>query len=213
MEFNGKTEAEALTSAFAASLDKADALSDFRDEFIFPPAPKESGRDRAIYLCGNSLGLQPKGLAAQVTTQLTKWGEEGVEGHFTEPTPWLTIDDIVQNSLSKLVGALPTEVVAMNSLTVNLHMLMCSFYCPDVKPNTTSSSGSKSSPAGRHIIITEKKAFPSDTHAVTSQIQHWVRFNQFNCFYSLSFNMQTPPPSFSKFSTQTQNPLSALIPI
>lgn len=91
----------------------------------------------------------------QVLNQLDKWEHEGVEGHFTEPTPWLTIDDTVKESMARLVGALPCEVVMMNSLTCNIHMMMVSFY----QPTTV-----------RHKVLMEKKAFPSDIHAVSSQI-------------------------------------------
>jgi kynureninase len=142
---------------FAKSLDEDDNLKEFRSEFIFPPAPSGSGREETIYLCGNSLGLQPKGLEQQIKIQLSKWSEQGVEAHFDQPTPWLTIDDIVVESMARLVGASPTEVVVMNSLTTNLHLMMSAFYQPT---------------AERFKIITEKRAFPSDTHAVASQIKH-----------------------------------------
>lgn len=142
---------------FAKSLDDEDNLKDFRNEFIFPPAPAGSGREQTIYLCGNSLGLQPKGLEQQIKIQLQKWSEQGVEAHFDQPTPWLTIDDIVVESMARLVGASPSEVVVMNSLTTNLHLMMSAFYEPS---------------AERFKIITEKRAFPSDTHAVASQIKH-----------------------------------------
>ena len=91
-----------------------------------PKAPAGSSLDGqpVVYLCGNSLGLQPRATHQYVQKQLEKWGEEAVEGHFTEPTKWLTIDDTVQDSLARLVGALPHEVVAMNSLTVNLHLMV-----------------------------------------------------------------------------------------
>lgn len=142
---------------FAQALDQEDVLACHRNEFIFPPAPAEANRERTIYLCGNSLGLQPVGINQQLQIQLTKWSEQGVEAHFEQPTPWLTIDDIVVNSMARLVGAKPSEVVIMNSLTTNLHLMMSTFYHPT--PN-------------RFKIITEKKAFPSDTHAVTSQIKY-----------------------------------------
>jgi kynureninase len=87
---------------------------------------------------------------------LDKWAAQGVEGHFTQPSPWLSIDDIVVESSARLVGALPSEVVVMNSLTANLHFMMASFYRPTPE---------------RFKIITEKKAFPSDTHAVVSQLR------------------------------------------
>lgn len=141
---------------FAQNLDENDDLKEFRDEFIFPAESKDS-KIPATYLCGNSLGIQPKKTREYILNQLDKWGREGVEGHFTDPTPWLTIDDIVKESMARLVGALPSEVVLMNSLTVNLHLMMVSFYRPT---------------ALRHKILIEKKAFPSDVHAVVSQILH-----------------------------------------
>ena len=144
------------SALFASQLDQEDDLRDFRNEFNFPPAPASSGREKSIYLCGNSLGLQPKGLQRQIEIQLEKWSEQGVEAHFDEPTPWMTIDDIVVDSVARLVGAKPEEVVVMNSLTTNLHLMMSAFYKPT---------------AERFKIITEKRAFPSDTHAVTSQIK------------------------------------------
>jgi kynureninase len=106
---------------------------------------------------GNSLGLQPKHLSDRLQVQLTKWAMQGVEAHFEEPTPWLSIDDIVVESSARLVGAKPSEVAIMNSLSANLHFMMASFYRPT---------------AERFKIITEKKAFPSDTHAVVAQLLH-----------------------------------------
>ena len=141
---------------FAEHLDQHDELKEFKDEFLFPGVAEDSSIP-ATYLCGNSLGIQPKKTREHVLDQLDKWGKQGVEGHFTEPTPWLTIDDIVNDSMARLVGALPSEVVLMNSLTVNLHLMMVSFYRPT---------------ASRNKILIEKKAFPSDVHAVVSQIQH-----------------------------------------
>ena len=101
--------------------------------------------------------MQPKALRNAINGQLDKWGSQGVEGHFEQPTPWLTIDDTVVESSARLVGAKSNEVVVMNSLTANLHFMMSAFYTPTKE---------------RFKIITEKKAFPSDTHAVYSQILH-----------------------------------------
>lgn len=151
---NGKS---VFSQEYAKSLDESDSLGYLREEFLVPNAPENSGREKVIYLCGNSLGLQPKQLKSALQNQLDKWATQGVEGHFEEPTPWLTIDDIIVESTAKLVGARNSEVVAMNGLTSNLHFMMCAFYRPD---------------ATRFKIITEKKAFPSDTHAVVSQILH-----------------------------------------
>jgi kynureninase len=126
--------------------------------FHIPELPKEAiAGTRTIYLCGNSLGLQPISTKSLVTRFLEKWAREGVEGHFNEPEPWLTIDDTVIEPMANLIGAKSTEVAIMNSLTANLHFMMASFYRP---------SGMKSK------ILIEGKAFPSDIHAVKSQIQH-----------------------------------------
>ena len=95
---------------FAQHLDQNDELKEFRSEFLFPSSCKGSSIP-ATYLCGNSLGIQPRKTRDHILNQLDKWGSEGVEGHFTDPTPWLTIDDIVTDSMAKLVGALPSEVV------------------------------------------------------------------------------------------------------
>lgn len=142
------------SEAFAAHLDKG--LPPTRADFLFPPV--EGGGDKkVIYLCGNSLGLQPRQCREEVLKQLDKWSLQGVEAHFTDPTPWLTIDETVKDSMAKLVGAFPEEVALMNSLTCNLHFMMASFFMPS---------------ATRFKILIEKKAFPSDVHAVTSQLLH-----------------------------------------
>lgn len=102
------------------------------------------------------MGLQPASLNDALQVQLNKWTTQAVDGHFEQPTPWVSIDDIVVESSAKLVGAEPSEVVVMNTLTANLHFMMSSFYRPT---------------AAKFKILTEKKAFPSDTHAVYSQIR------------------------------------------
>lgn len=104
-----------------------------------------------------SVHIYPPGTRENILEQLDKWEREGVEGHFTEPTPWLTIDDIVKESMARVVGGRPSEVVMMNSLTCNIHFMMVSFY----RPSST-----------RFKILMERKAFPSDRHAVVSQILH-----------------------------------------
>jgi len=142
-----------FSSDFAQHMDSIDPLQSFQSEFLFPTPPEGK---RIVYLCGNSLGLQPKGMKKHVVTQLDKWADEGVEGHFAGDTPWLDIDDIVADSMSQLVGAIRSEVVMMNSLTCNLHLMMTAFYRPT---------------ASRYKILIERKAFPSDYHAVISQIQ------------------------------------------
>ena len=114
-----------------------------------------------IYLCGNSLGLQPKRLRSYVNEELDKWEIYGVEGHVKPIRPWLTVDETVNESSCRIVGGLPHEVVIMNSLTVNLHLLMVGFYQPN-NPNVL--------PKGRYKILIEDHAFPSDTYAVKSQL-------------------------------------------
>jgi kynureninase len=137
----------------ANALDAADPLRTFRDEFLIP----RHGDAEQAYFCGNSLGLQPRGARAHVEEVLRKWAEEAVEAHFTEPGAWMPYHQLVRDQLAGVVGAQPSEVVAMNSLTANLHLMMVSFY----------------QPAGeRTAILIEAGAFPSDRHAVASQLQY-----------------------------------------
>ncbi len=143
--------------SFAKSLDRKDPLKKFRDKFLFP---KHNGKN-VIYFCGNSLGLQPKAVKKNILEELNAWGKYAVEAHFSGKNPWLSYHEMFAKPLAKLVGALPEEVVAMNQLTVNLHLLMVSFYRP-VK--------------NRYKIITETKPFPSDSYALESQ----VKFHGFN---------------------------------
>jgi len=143
----------ALTSIEQArALDAADPLRAFRDEFLIPP------HDAAeqLYFCGNSLGLQPRGVRAAVLVELDAWAQLGVEAHFKGRHPWMPYHAFVREQLAEVVGAQPQEVVAMNSLTANLHLMMVSFYRP---------SGS------RNAILIEAGAFPSDRHAVESQLR------------------------------------------
>ena len=141
-----------LSRAHAAALDAADPLRHLRDEFLFP---QHDGRDQA-YFVGNSLGLQPRGARAMVEQVLDQWASMAVEGHFTGPEQWLTYHELVREPLARLVGAKPVEVVAMNTLSVNLHLMMVSFYRPT---------------ATRPAILVEAGAFPTDRHAVESQIR------------------------------------------
>ncbi len=136
---------------WALEQDARDELAAFRDEFLIP---KHDGREQA-YFCGNSLGLQPSGTWAALQTELEDWRDLGVEGHFRGRNPWMPYHEFVRKHLAELVGAQESEVVAMNSLTVNLHLLMVSFYRP-----------TKERPA----ILIEAGAFPSDRYAVASQI-------------------------------------------
>jgi kynureninase len=137
---------------FALAMDERDPLQEFRARFLFP---KTSGGD-CVYLCGHSLGLQPKTAAAYIEEELQEWARLGVEGHFRAKNPWMPYHRLLSERTAELVGAKPLEVVVMNSLTVNLHLMMVSFYRP--------------TPA-RHKIVVERGAFPSDQYAVKSQIQ------------------------------------------
>jgi kynureninase len=143
------------TAEFAKKMDLADPLSKYRERFLFPEAPNGSGKP-AVYLCGNSLGLQPRKTREFINEELDDWAKYGVEGHFQARHPWLPYHEFLTESTARLVGALPTEVVTMNSLTVNAHLLMVSFY----RPTQT-----------RFKILTEAGAFPSDQYAVASQVK------------------------------------------
>lgn len=140
------------TLAFAQQLDQQDELKHFREKFLIPQV---NGKD-AIYFTGNSLGLQPKTVREYIGQELNDWAEYGVEGHFHAKNPWFSYHEIFPEKVSKIVGALPEEVVVMNQLTVNLHLLMVSFFRPDAK---------------RYKIICEAKAFPSDQYAIETQLR------------------------------------------
>lgn len=142
---------------FAQELDRMDPLNGYRDEFIFPEV---NGR-RVIYFTGNSLGLQPKRTKAYVDEVMTDWAKLAVEGHFYADKPWWDYHERFCDPLSEVVGALPDEVAVMNTLTVNLHLLMVSFYQPTEK---------------RYKILCEEKAFPSDQYMMRSQVD----FHGFN---------------------------------
>lgn len=140
------------TQDFAKQLDASDELRLFRDTFYIPMMyGKES-----VYFTGNSLGLQPKATQDYVLNELEDWASLGVEGHFHARNPWMPYHEIFPQQLSKIVGCLPNEVVVMNQLTVNLHLLMVSFY----QPTKT-----------KYKIICEAKAFPSDQYALESQVK------------------------------------------
>ena len=136
---------------FAIAMDECDPLKNYRDRFLIP---KTSAGD-CIYLCGHSLGLQPKAAAAYIEQELKDWAALGVEGHFHAKNPWMPYHRLLTDQTAELVGAKPLEVVVMNSLTVNLHLMMVSFYRPTKV---------------RHKIVVERGAFPSDQYAVKSQI-------------------------------------------
>jgi kynureninase len=148
---------------FAAAMDARDPLAHFRDRFFIP---KTKTGDDCIYLCGHSLGLQPKTASAYVEQELRDWATLGVEGHFHASHPWMAYHRLLTQQTAALVGAHPAEVVVMNSLTVNLHLLMASFYRPTIE---------------RHKILVEGGAFPSDQYAAKSQI----RFHGFDPASSL----------------------------
>lgn len=137
----------------ASKLDAADPLARFRDEFKIPLGPNGLPQ---IYFVGNSLGAVPARTAQYVTQELDRWANLGVAGHFTGDTAWKSYHELVSNQMAQLVGAKSDEVVVMNSLTVNLHLLMISFYRPTAR---------------RHKVLIEEHAFPSDHFAVESQIR------------------------------------------
>jgi len=142
----------AAEESWALARDAADALAGFRDEFLIPP----HGHGEQVYLCGNSLGLQPRAVRAALLDELDAWAQLAVEAHFRGKHPWMPYHNEVREHLAELVGAQPAEVVAMNSLTANLHLMMTSFYRPTRE---------------RHAILIEKNPFPSDRYAVESQIR------------------------------------------
>ena len=150
------------TEAHALALDEADPLREFRNQFHIP----RHGDAEQAYFCGNSLGLQPKAVRGALIDELDDWANLGVEGHFLGKHPWMPYHEFVRESLAACVGAMPSEVVAMNSLSVNLHLMMVSFYRPTPQ---------------RHGILIEAGAFPSDRYAVESQ----VRFHGFDPATSL----------------------------
>ncbi len=153
------------TESFANKLDEQDSLRTFRERFYLP---KQTNGENVIYLTGNSLGLQPKTTRNYIEQELKDWETLGVEGHFQAKTPWLPYHEFLTEQMAEIVGAKPIETVIMNSLTVNLHFLMVSFYRPNGK---------------RRKIIIESGAFPSDQYAIESQI---------------NFHQRSEPPEFAK---------------
>ena len=142
------------TQEFSLQLDEKDELKRYRSEFHIPL--QKNGQEH-IYLCGNSLGLQAKRTKAFINQELEDWATFGVEGHFHAKNPWLPYHEFLAESYAKIVGAKQSEVVAINTLTVNLHLMLVSFYRPT---------------KNRHKIIIEADAFPSDIYAVESQIKY-----------------------------------------
>ncbi len=139
--------------ACAARLDREDSLARFRDAFNFP---RDKDGRAPVYLCGNSLGLQPQRAVEYVEQELDTWKNLAVDGHFHAARPWISYHRLATRGFAELTGALTHEVVAMNTLTVNLHILMASFYRPT---------------AERYKIVIEKGAFPSDNYAAASQLR------------------------------------------
>ncbi|TSE06014.1 kynureninase [Aquimarina algiphila] len=140
------------TREFALQLDQQDKLREHRDQFLFP---KINGK-QVIYFTGNSLGLQPKNTQKYVDDIMKDWADLAVEGHFYAEKPWWDYHERLAKPLSKIVGANEAEITVMNTLTVNLHLLMVSFYQPKGK---------------RYKIICEEKAFPSDQYMLNSQVR------------------------------------------
>jgi kynureninase len=157
---------------FALAMDASDPLRGFRERFFIP---QSSGSD-CVYLCGHSLGLQPKATGDYIGQELKDWAQLGVEGHFQAKNPWMPYHRLLTEQTARLVGAKPLEVVVMNSLTVNLHLMMVSFYRPTKQ---------------RHKVLVERGAFPSDQYAVQSQI-HFHGFDPVSSLIEL-----TPRPGES----------------
>jgi len=139
--------------AFARRMDAEDPLRAFREEFLFP----RHGDGSELYLLGNSLGLQPRKAQQYVLEAMDAWATLGVDGHFKGSRPWMEYHLALGEQMARVVGAKPPEVVVMNTLTVNLHLMMVSFYRPTPE---------------RSKILMEASAFPSDQYAVTSQVRH-----------------------------------------
>ncbi|KAF5875630.1 putative kynureninase protein [Botrytis fragariae] len=173
---HGQRDQHMNTREYAVSQDAQDPLRQIRNEFLIPSTADLQARtlsslesrnsspgDPCVYLCGNSLGLQPRTTSTRIEQYLKTWATQGVFGHFKplsdSPLPtWLHVDSSASKNIAPIVGAEPSEVNVMQTLTANLHLLMSAFYSPDVN--------------GRHKIILESKAFPSDHYAVESQIRH-----------------------------------------
>ncbi|RVD90000.1 uncharacterized protein DFL_000983 [Arthrobotrys flagrans] len=169
-----------LTAQNASELDSRDHLRHLRDEFHIPkyqnlqgPQTTDGAVDsQAIYLCGNSLGLQPKGTRALLSEELDVWADQGVYGHHRHPNsrPWIDIDECVSEETAKIVGAHRSEVAVMGTLTSNLHFLMAAFY----RPTDT-----------KYKVIVEDKAFPSDYYAIESQVR-WHGLDPLDAIISVS---------------------------
>ena len=164
----------------ARALDRADELASFRRLFHLP----RRGSRALTYLCGHSLGLMPKRARAAVDVELERWATRAVEGHFDEGG-WLAYHERFAAPLAELVGAAPAEVVAMNSLTVNLHLMLASFYAPSGR---------------REKILIERGAFPSDRYAVESQLR-WHGRSPDRCLLELETDPRTGLIEIEQFET------------
>src|SRR5437867_6004281 len=139
---------------FARQLDAEDPLRGFREKFSLPLG--NNGK-RVIYFAGNSLGLMPKSARQIVEEELDNWAKLGVDAHHATGTPWYSYHEVLREPVARLVGAKSLEVICMNSLTVNLHLMMATFYQPT---------------KSRFKVLMEEPAFPSDTYAIKTQIAH-----------------------------------------
>src|SRR5262249_17798388 len=138
--------------AFASTADKSDPLASFRERFLLP---QDAAGQPKIYLCTNSLGLEPKAVREVIEHDLDSWGKLGVDGHFHGDRPWYTYQDALRKAHADLVGAQPDEVILMNGLTVNLHLMLETFYRPQGE---------------RTQILLDAPTFPSDLYAVQSHL-------------------------------------------
>ena len=138
---------------YAGRMDEQDSIASYREKFYIPK--KESGED-ILYFCGNSLGLQPRTLPGMVEQELKDWQQLAVDGHFAGKNPWIRYHEPLGEPMAAVVGALEKEVTVMNTLSVNLHLMMVSFYRPTKQ---------------RHKILMEFSPFPSDQYAVQSQVK------------------------------------------
>ena len=141
-----------FSADFAKKMDSDDKLARFRSQFLFP----QHNNKNVLYFTGNSLGLQPKRTQDYLQQELNDWGKYGVKGHFEAKNPWFSYHEILTDQMAKLVGATNKEVVAMNGLSVNLHLLLTTFFRPQGK---------------RNKILCEAKAFPSDQYVLETHLK------------------------------------------
>jgi len=168
----------------ARTLDASDQLAAFRQEFVFPLHNGEP----CVYLTGNSLGLMPKAARAAISEVLDEWGRLGVEGHMQGRIPWFRYHEDLSPMLATLVGALPHEVVAMNSLTVNLHLMLASFYRPEGR---------------RRKVLLLPAEFPSDRYAVESQVR-WHGLDRSDCIVEPAVDAAMPVLSTETITDEIQ---------